>query len=135
MDDDPNMLVRILCGHLFHRTCISNAFLAASLCPLCACVPKKNYQWPQPYPLSWDGDDEEDGAAGAEEQLLLEVLRVSVILELKELQVVVERLDWLQEVVKLSERLELTKRRRRLSYRQQRRRWCHLLMRMNPCKG
>ena len=62
----------------------------ATLCPLCACVPKKNYQWPQPYPLSWDGDDEEDGAAGAVEQLLLEVLRGSVILELRELQLSVQ---------------------------------------------
>ena len=68
MDDEPDMLVRILCGHIFHRNCISEAFLRAFVCPLCAHIPKKDYQLTQPYPLSWDGEGEEDGAAGLQEQ-------------------------------------------------------------------
>ena len=68
MDDEPDMLVRILCGHIFHRNCISEAFLRAFVCPLCAHIPKKDYQLTQPYPLSWDGEGEEDGAARLQEQ-------------------------------------------------------------------
>ena len=41
MDDEPDMLVRILCGHIFHRNCISEAFLRAFVCRCAHTSPRK----------------------------------------------------------------------------------------------
>ena len=43
MENEPDMVVHIMCGHLFHRTCITAAFLEVFVCPLCAHVPHKEY--------------------------------------------------------------------------------------------
>ena len=43
MENEPDISVRILCGHLFPRTCITAAFLEAFVCPFCVHVPRKEY--------------------------------------------------------------------------------------------
>ena len=63
MDKELDLLVRIRCGCVFQKECITNGLLSSLCWPLCSYQCEKEYQKPLTVPLSWDGTDEDaDGA-------------------------------------------------------------------------